>query len=181
MEAADLQGVQVRGVRNYTHERVSGRNWMMIGEAAASVDPLTSSGVSSAMRHGIEAAAIIERCGRREATRALRRFDRRVRSVSALYNEAIEALLYSTAVRNRIGTRWAARAYVILGFGMSALYSRIGASGGARHAAILALASLFRLWLGGWRVAARLRRGPASLATDQSARAVSGATGEGVS
>lgn len=48
--------VHVRSFHTYAHERVSGANWMMIGEAAAFVDPLTSTGVSTALRHGIEAA-----------------------------------------------------------------------------------------------------------------------------
>ena len=58
-QPSQLDRVKVRAFRSYAHNKVSGSNWMMIGEAAAFVDPLTSAGVSSAMRHAAEAADII--------------------------------------------------------------------------------------------------------------------------
>jgi flavin-dependent dehydrogenase len=148
--AEELHAAHVRSVRCYTHRRVAGGNWFMVGEAAAFVDPLTSTGVSAAMRHGVEAAEIIRSGRQPRAKRALQRFDRRVRSMSNLYNNAIEALLYAPGVRRNVGIRWAARAYVILGFGMSALYARIGGIGAARHAGVLGIAGCYRLWMHGW-------------------------------
>lgn len=147
---SNRSGVHVRGVRCYTHARVAGANWMMIGEAAAVVDPLTSTGVSAAMRHGVEAAGIVQSGAPHRVVRALRRFDRRVRSVATLYNKAAQDLLYAPAVRRTVGIRWAGRAYVILGFGMSTLYGRIGGPGWARHTAVIGIGGAFRLWLLGW-------------------------------
>mgnify|MGYP001813193673 CR=1 FL=1 len=146
----DGSEAKTRAFRCYTHGRVSGGNWMMIGEAASFVDPLTSTGVSTAMRHGVEAAEIILSTSPATVHRTLRRFDRRVRFVSNLYNEAIEALLYSPELRNTVGHRSATRAYVIVGFGMTALYTRIGGIGPVRHGAVLAAGSLLRLWLRIW-------------------------------
>jgi flavin-dependent dehydrogenase len=146
----DGSEAKTRAFRCYTHSRVSGDNWIMIGEAASFVDPLSSTGVSTAMRHGVEAAEIVQLTSPATVARALRRFDRRVRFVSNLYNEAIEALLYSPDLRNTVGIRSATRAYVIVGFGMTALYTRIGGIGPVRHGAVLAVGSLLRLWLRTW-------------------------------
>ena len=122
----------------------------MISEAASFVDPLTSTGVSTAMRHGIEAAEIVQLTSPATVARARRRFDRRVRFVSNLYNDAIEALLYSPDLRNSVGIRSATRAYVIVGFGMTALYTRMGGIGPVRHVAVLAACRVLRLWLRTW-------------------------------
>lgn len=147
----DLNPVQVRSFRSYTHERVSGSNWIMIGEAAALVDPLTSTGVSAALRHGIEAAEVALTDPPAKAARARRRFDRRVRSVATLYNRAVEGLLYSPDVRRHVGIRGATQAYVIIGFGMSVFYARVGASGLMRHTAVMTAAGACRLWSLGWQ------------------------------
>ena len=164
-QVGEVHGVRARAVRCYTHRRVTGRNWLMVGEAASFVDPLTSTGVSAAMRHGIEAAEIIQSAPRRRVDRALRRFDRRVRCMATLYNEAVQELLYSPDVRRRIGMRRTARAYVILGFGMSALYTRLGGTGPVRHVVVIGLAGGYRLWLRSWLRLARSNRraGPPTL------------------
>lgn len=175
----DVHRVHVRGLRCYTHERVSGSNWLMIGEAASLADPLTSTGVSAAMRHGIEAAEIIQSDLPGRMDRALRRFDRRLRSVANLYNEAIEELLYAPGLRHRVGIRWAARAYVILGYGMSVLYARIGGTGMVRHAAVVGIAGAYRLWLGGWRRLAGARHDSGLHRRDRPASDTLDATGGG--
>ena len=143
--------VHVRSFHSYTHEKVSGPNWMMIGEAAAFIDPLTSTGLSAALRHGIEAAEIILSGPPGTVTAALRRFDRRVRCVASVYNEAIETLMYSPDVRRGVGVRRATQVYVIFGFGMSAYYTRVGGTGVVGHAAVMVVARAFRWWLRCWR------------------------------
>jgi len=42
-----------------TYKGVAGPNWVIAGEAASMVDPITSNGVTSALRHGDEASALI--------------------------------------------------------------------------------------------------------------------------
>ncbi len=91
------------------------------------------------------------------SARALRRFDRRLRSIANLYNNAIEELLYSTLLRQAFGLSGAARAYVILGFGMSVLYGRIGARGWLRHGALLTIAAIYSMWTRGCIAIARHR------------------------
>ena len=39
------------------HGRVAGPNWLVVGESAAMVDPMTSNGVTAALRHAVEASA----------------------------------------------------------------------------------------------------------------------------
>jgi flavin-dependent dehydrogenase len=41
-------------------ERVAGPNWLAVGDAARSFDPLSAQGLLSAMRSGIKAAAVVE-------------------------------------------------------------------------------------------------------------------------
>lgn len=155
---ADVAPVHLRSFRSYTHERAAGANWMMVGEAAAFVDPLTSTGLSAALRHGTEAAEIILSGPPDTSTRALRRFDRRVRALASLYNEAIEAFMYSPDVRREVGVRRATQVYVIFGFGMSAYYTRVGGTGPVRHVAVMAAARAVQLWLRHWRRSVERRR-----------------------
>jgi flavin-dependent dehydrogenase len=153
--------VETRGYHCYVHRRVSGPNWMLAGEAAAFVDPITSVGVSAALRHAFEAAEIIEGAGGSPAKAAsgLKRYDRRVRDIADLYNAGIDSLFYRSPVRRAFGLRWASRAYVTLGFGMNSFYTRIHRSTRTRDLAVLALAGLFRVWVRGWVAAARRRAG----------------------
>ena len=41
------------------HGRVAGPNWLIAGEAAAMVDPMTANGVTAALRHAAEAARLL--------------------------------------------------------------------------------------------------------------------------
>ncbi|MGD8684040.1 MAG: FAD-dependent oxidoreductase [Chloroflexota bacterium] len=59
LEPDDLGEVRTRSYRPYVSDRVVGANWLMAGEAAAMIDPLTSFGVTAALRNGSEAASII--------------------------------------------------------------------------------------------------------------------------
>jgi len=144
---------RVRTFQPYVSQRVVGANWLMVGEAAAFVDPLSSSGVSAAMRHGVEAAATIvsAESSPESRDRLLARYDRRVSDVARLYNEALERLLYQPRLRTRLGMRQAARSYVILGYLASAVYSRIEpAESMARQATMTFTLNLFRQWIRLW-------------------------------
>ena len=100
---------------------------MLVGEAAAFVDPLTSLGVTAALRSAHEASELIIESGERGThnAQALRRYDHRVRTIAHLYNRAVNDMLYAPAIRERLGIRDAAKGYVVLGFGVNALYSRL--------------------------------------------------------
>jgi len=142
--------VNVRTFQPFVSQRVVGPNWLMVGEAAALVDPLSSSGVASAIRHGTEAAAtIVSAEGSPEARdRLLARYDRRVSDVARLYNEALDRLLYQPQLRQRFSMRHAARSYVIVGYLTSAIYNRVEpANSTVRRAAMTFTIRLFHLWI----------------------------------
>jgi len=69
--------VTATGNYSYTASRCSGRNYLMLGDAFAFVDPVFSSGVLLAMKSAFVGADAIEACldRPRQASRALRTFD----------------------------------------------------------------------------------------------------------
>ena len=164
LDANGLAGpTRARTFQPYVSQRIVGTNWLMVGEAAALVDPLSSSGVSAAIRHGVEAAAtIISAEGSPETRdRLLARYDRRVSDVARLYNEALQRLLYHPQLRTRLGMRQAARAYVIVGYLASALYNRIEpAESTARQTTMTFTINFFHLWTRLWRIASLAAKPP---------------------
>ena len=49
----------VTSFRCRVHGKLAGPNWLVVGEAASMVDPLTSNGVTAALRQAAEAAELI--------------------------------------------------------------------------------------------------------------------------
>ncbi|MFN7997045.1 MAG: tryptophan 7-halogenase [Bryobacteraceae bacterium] len=109
-----------------TFKNVSGPNWIIVGEAASMVDPITSNGVTSALRHAAEASAlIVEARGERELPAGARTlYNSRVLYMGTFFNSGIEKFIYARPVRDRIGIRKAATAYVGAAWSINALYSR---------------------------------------------------------
>jgi flavin-dependent dehydrogenase len=60
-------------------DRSVGRRWLAVGDAAQTFDPLSSQGITTALRFGIAAAAAIERCANGDAD-ALVAYQQQVRS-----------------------------------------------------------------------------------------------------
>lgn len=150
--------VRVRGHRGRLEEALYGPNWILVGEAACFVDPITSIGVTSAVRHGSEAAeAIIEAEANPSARSAgFARYERRVKDMTRLYNEGVERLLYGSEVRAAFGMRWAARAYVPMGFTVTALYGKVRAGSRFGTALLGAVFGFFHMWIRSWVGLARL-------------------------
>lgn len=73
--------VEATGNFSYTSERNHGRNYAMIGDAYAFIDPVFSSGVWLAMQGGVAAAEAVDTCLRQPShgAAALRRFDKVMR------------------------------------------------------------------------------------------------------
>jgi flavin-dependent dehydrogenase len=155
LDARQLTGpIHTRTYQPYVSQRVAGANWVMVGEAAALVDPISSIGVTAALRHGSEAAAIIANSGRvpESTDRLLADYDRRIRSVAVLYNEAVDGLLYRPQLRQRFGMKEAGRSYVIVGYLTNALYTRLDpAASAARSTALSIVLAVSRRWVRSWR------------------------------
>jgi flavin-dependent dehydrogenase len=132
---------RVTSFRCRVHGRVSGLNWLIVGEAAAMVDPMTSNGVTAALRHASEAAALVIR--NRRASRlprmAAAAYAWRVRDVAAFFNSLIERVMYETDIRMRIGALAAGDAYTIPAWLMNLIYSRTRPTGVVGSACLGAL------------------------------------------
>ncbi len=117
----------VTSFRCRTYKGVSGPNWMIVGEAASMVDPITSNGVTAALRHAAEASALIVECGDRSElpSGARELYSRRVLQMSQFFNSGIEQLVYDWPVRDRIGIESAATFYTAAAWIMNAVYARL--------------------------------------------------------
>jgi flavin-dependent dehydrogenase len=113
------------------HGGVSGPNWLVVGESASMVDPMTANGVTAALRHAVEAAGIITRSRRSKKISALdsAMYNRRVLDVGRFFNCGIEKVIYDRHIRNRIGVLTAGDVYTIPAFSLNSLYSRIRPKG----------------------------------------------------
>ncbi len=88
-----------------TYRGVTGPNWIIAGEAASMVDPITSNGVTSALRHAQEASALIAAArGKSELSYLARKsYSMRVLQLGRFFNGGIESLVYDWPVRDRLG------------------------------------------------------------------------------
>ena len=108
------------------HGRVAGPNWLIAGEAAAMVDPMTSNGVTAALRHASEASRLIieSRHRRRIPYLAAAMYSRRILSLAKFFNLGIERVIYESPIRNRIGVLQAGDVYTVPAWSLNAIYSR---------------------------------------------------------
>jgi menaquinone-9 beta-reductase len=107
--------------------RITGPNWLVIGESAAMVDPMTSNGVTAALRHAAEASSLIARFRHRATLPWLPTalYRSRVLTLAQFFNTGIEKVLYDSPVRNRIGPFRAGHVYTIPAWSLNAIYSRL--------------------------------------------------------
>jgi menaquinone-9 beta-reductase len=144
---------------------VAGPNWLVAGEAAAMVDPMTSNGVTAALRHAAEASRLIIRY--RDRIRIPRlpaaMYSQRVSSVARFFNSGIENVLYDWPVRNRIGPFNAGDVYTIPAWSMNVVYSRLRPQGFVKTTLFRLLLASLRYSLGTFHwFCKRSRSSPAS-------------------
>ena len=141
------------------HERTSGPNWLLVGEAGAMVDPLTSHGFTAALRFGSHAAALIARSLEREAlpSRDRRVYDGCLQSTARAFNRHIERAAYRPAFRKSLGTYRATLCYVLFGYFVNALYQKLRPRTFWRAQVMHCILCGFEVWFGAWALAARLR------------------------
>jgi flavin-dependent dehydrogenase len=79
-DATLVSSVTATGNYSYRAERMTGKNFILLGDAFAFLDPVFSSGVYLAMTSAVHGAEAVETClsNPRAARRALRRFERAV-------------------------------------------------------------------------------------------------------
>jgi flavin-dependent dehydrogenase len=125
---------------------LAGPNWLIVGEAASMVDPMTSNGVTAALRHAAEASALIIRSGKRSQLPRLARamYSRRIVDLGRFFNCGIEKTIYEPAIRNRVGVLAAGRAYTIAAWSLNAVYSRFRPAGAVSTISFGFVLNLFR-------------------------------------
>ena len=143
--------VKVTSFRCRVHLQCAGPNWLIAGEAAALVDPMTSNGVTAALRHASEAAALVLKFKTRgELPRHARKaYSSRILQMAKFLNEGIEKMVYEPQVRNRISLATAGEAYTSPAWSMNVVYARLSPPG---------LIATFILWamLGSFRISAAI-------------------------
>jgi flavin-dependent dehydrogenase len=137
--------------------RVSGPNWLMVGEAASMPDPLTGNGVTSGMRHARFATRAILRAGRAAelAPGDRRWFARHVHRLGHSFNAHIERVIYQPEVRRGLGMYTATIVYTSFAFFMNALYTRFDPTGPVAMAVFDGLFVAARVWVAAWSAIGR--------------------------
>jgi flavin-dependent dehydrogenase len=158
-EAGDLSP-RVTSYRCRVYRRSTGPNWIMVGEAASMVDPMTANGVTAALRHAAEASDLILGSLGRDALRRLPRwlYSVRVRQFGLFFNSGIERLIYDNCIRRRSGVLRSGDLYTKFAWSMNAVYSRSKPRG---LAGTLAFTSTLTVLRGGaWTMTQWFRRAP---------------------
>jgi flavin-dependent dehydrogenase len=142
-----IHEVNVTSFRCRVHLESAGPNWVIAGEAASLVDPMTSNGVTAALRHAAEAAALILKSRTRKElpTRAGKAYSRRILQTAKFFNEGIEKIIYEPVVRNRIGLPVAGTVYTSPAWSMNVVYARMRPDGLLSTFLLGAMLRLFRI------------------------------------
>jgi flavin-dependent dehydrogenase len=131
LETATLDELNVTSFRSRVHLGVAGPNWLIAGEAACMMDPITANGVTAAMRHAEESCNLILKYRKRGKLplRARISYDSRVTQLAGFFNSGVENLVYQPQVRNRLGMGGAASTYISPAWGMNVFYARLKPEG----------------------------------------------------
>jgi len=91
------------------------------------VDPMSSNGVTAALKHAAEASRLIIRWRDRGSIPRLTAslYSQRVSSLARFFNSALEDVLYDWPIRNRIGPFNAGDVYTIPAWSINVIYSRL--------------------------------------------------------
>jgi len=129
------------------HGRVAGPNWMIAGEAAAMVDPMTANGVTAALRHASEASRLIieSRHRRKISVMGASMYSRRVLGLAMFFNRGIERVIYEAPIRNRIGVLQAGDVYTVPAWSLNSIYSRFRPHGAIKTILYSCLLDLVRM------------------------------------
>lgn len=127
LQASPLEGPNVTSYRCRAYAGVAGTNWLIAGEAASMVDPITANGVTAALRHAKEASGLILKYRKRETLplRARVCYSSRVLQMAKFFNSGIEKIVYEPPVRDRIGIGRSGTVYTSPAWSMNVVYARL--------------------------------------------------------
>jgi flavin-dependent dehydrogenase len=131
LAAGPIGPLNVTSFRCRAHKGVAGPNWLIAGEAASMVDPITANGVTAALRHATEAASLILKFRQRGEVPALSRalYSSRILQFAKFFNSGIERIVYEPCVRNHIGVQQAGTVYTSPAWTMNLVYNRLRPQG----------------------------------------------------
>jgi menaquinone-9 beta-reductase len=126
-----LEDLSVTSFRSRAYAGVAGTNWLIAGEAASMVDPITANGVTAALRHAAEASRLILKYRKRGTLPLLARisYSARVMQMAKFFNSGIEKIVYEPFVRNRIGVGPSGTVYTSPAWSMNVVYARLKPKG----------------------------------------------------
>lgn len=129
------------------HGRVAGPNWLIAGEAAAMVDPMTANGVTAALRHAVEASRLLIESRQRQRIPWIgaAMYSRRILDIAMFFNYGIERVIYESPIRNRIGILRAGDVYTVPAWCLNSIYSRLRPRGVLKTLLYCSLLNLSRL------------------------------------
>jgi flavin-dependent dehydrogenase len=131
LQQVPLNSPSVTSYRSRAHAGVAGPNWLIAGEAASMVDPITANGVTAALRHATEASRLILKYRTRGKLplRARVSYSSRVLQMAKFFNSGIEKIVYEPPVRNRIGLGRSGTVYTSPAWSMNVVYARMRPKG----------------------------------------------------
>jgi menaquinone-9 beta-reductase len=168
LRAGAIGGMSVTSFKSCVHLTAAGPNWLLCGEAASMVDPITANGVTAALRHAAEASSLILKY-RLKGTLPLRArvcYSLRIRQMARFFNSGIEKIVYDPPVRNRIGLQKAGAVYTGPAWSMNVVYARLRPSGIFSTLLLSSLLGIFRLSAWSFHRLSRRKRGT-SISNDQ--------------
>ena len=131
LRAGAQSELNVTSFRSRVHCGVAGPNWLIAGEAASMVDPITANGVTAALRHAAEASRLILQYRKRGKLPLPARvsYNSRILQMAKFFNDGIEKIVYQPPVRNRIGLGPSGTAYTSPAWSMNVVYARLKPNG----------------------------------------------------
>ena len=131
LREAPLDEPAVTSFRSRAYAGVAGTNWLIAGEAASMVDPITANGVTAALRHAAEASRLILKYRKRGTLPLWARisYSSRVLQMAKFFNSGIEKIVYEPPVRNRIGVGRSGTVYTSPAWSMNVVYARLRPKG----------------------------------------------------
>jgi len=138
--------LNITSFRCRVHLGVAGPNWMMAGEAASMVDPMTSNGVTAALRHASEASDLIIKYRNRGRLpqRAQNLYSKRILQMAKFFNDGIEKIVYEPPVRERVGLPKAGMLYTSPAWSMNVVYARLKPKGTLATFILTSMLAFFR-------------------------------------
>lgn len=172
LRSGDLRHVNVTSFKCRVLLSTAGPNWLICGEAASMVDPITANGVTAALRHAAEASSLILKYRSRGALPSLARtcYSLRIRRMARFFNGGIEKIVYEPKVRNRVGLQTAGKLYTAPAWSMNVVYARLKPKGIISTMFLCSLIGIFRFSSSLFCRLSRRRR-DAGISNEQSERA----------